>query len=142
MEMRTLGSTALAVSSIGLGLAAVGRPAYITIDRERDLGPDRSVAALRARCHGLLDVAAAEGIRYFDAARSYGRAEEFLGSWLDAHPTEADLTTVGSKWGYRYVGDWRLDAPVHEVKDHSLEMLRRQFGESRAVLGRRLRLYQ
>ena len=50
--------------------------------------------------------------------------------------------TVGSKWGYRYVGEWRIDAPVHEVKDHSLAMLRAQLPESRELLGPWLRLYQ
>jgi hypothetical protein len=29
---------------------------------------------------------------------------------------------VGSKWGYRYTGGWRLDAPQQEVKEHSLAM--------------------
>ena len=50
--------------------------------------------------------------------------------------------TVGSKWGYTYTGAWRLDAPAHEVKDLSVENLRRQLGESRALLGDRLNLYQ
>jgi aryl-alcohol dehydrogenase-like predicted oxidoreductase len=50
--------------------------------------------------------------------------------------------TVGSKWGYRYTGDWRLDATVQEVKDLSVDQLRRQFAESRALLGDHLRLYQ
>ena len=31
----------------------------------------------------VLDAAYAGGVRYLDAARSYGRAEEFLGAWLD-----------------------------------------------------------
>jgi aryl-alcohol dehydrogenase-like predicted oxidoreductase len=49
---------------------------------------------------------------------------------------------VGSKWGYTYVGDWRVDARVHEVKDHSLAALRRQIDESRELLGESLDLYQ
>jgi aryl-alcohol dehydrogenase-like predicted oxidoreductase len=49
---------------------------------------------------------------------------------------------VGSKWGYAYVGDWQVDARVHEVKDHSLAALRRQIEESRALLGPYLDLYQ
>jgi aryl-alcohol dehydrogenase-like predicted oxidoreductase len=53
-----------------------------------------------------------------------------------------DAVTVGSKWGYTYTGKWRLDADVHEVKDHSLSALRRQIQESRSVLGDRLHLYQ
>jgi aryl-alcohol dehydrogenase-like predicted oxidoreductase len=50
--------------------------------------------------------------------------------------------TIGSKWGYTYVGDWRMDAEVHEVKDHSVERLRHQIEESRGWLGDRLALYQ
>ena len=50
--------------------------------------------------------------------------------------------TVGSKWGYTYTADWRVDAEVHEVKEHSLAVLRRQRGESDALLGGQLDLYQ
>jgi len=138
---RVLGRTGLEVSRIGLGLAAVGRPAYITLSRSTDLGADRSVAAMRTRSHALLDAGYAAGVRYVDAARSYGRAEEFLGEWLSAHDVPGAVT-VGSKWGYRYTGDWRLDVKVQEVKDLSVDNLRRQFAESRALLGDHLRLYQ
>lgn len=125
---------------LGLGLAAIGRPAYITSGRDRDLPGDRSRDDLRARAHELLDSAYAQGIRYADAARSYGDAEQFLGSWLaDRRP--ADMF-VASKWGYEYVGDWRLDVGTHEVKHHDLATFRRQLAESRALLGDWLRLYQ
>ena len=139
---RELGRTGLVVSRIGLGLAAVGRPAYITLGRASDLGMDRSVEAMRTRSHALLDAAYAAGVRYVDAARSYGRAEEFLGGWLSARGFAPGEVTVGSKWGYRYTGEWRLDAPVQEVKDLSVDNLRRQLAESRALLGDHLRLYQ
>jgi aryl-alcohol dehydrogenase-like predicted oxidoreductase len=127
------------VSRVGLGLAALGRPAYITSGRADDL-PDRSVTALRDRSFSMLDAAYAAGIRYFDAARSYGRAEEFLGGWLAErdHPD----AVAGSKWGYRYTGDWRLDAGQHEVKEHSLAMFTAQLAETRSLLGDRLALYQ
>ncbi|HEX3489787.1 MAG TPA: aldo/keto reductase [Streptosporangiaceae bacterium] len=126
-------------SRMGLGLAALGRPAYITGGRAHDL-PDRSVAALRARTFTMLDTAYAAGVRYVDAARSYGRAEEFLAGWLAerGHPD----VVVGSKWGYRYTGGWRLDAPKQEVKEHSLAMFTTQLAESRALLGDHLALYQ
>ena len=142
MEIRPLGATGLGVTPLGLGLAAVGRPAYINLGRDEDLGEERSVEALRDRSHELLDEAHRLGIRYVDVARSYGRAEEFLASWLALRPALAAEMTIGSKWGYTYVGDWQLDAAVHEVKDHSLATLRRQLGESRALLGGRLALYQ
>lgn len=142
METRTLGATGLPVTPLGLGLAAVGRPAYINLHRDRDLGADRAVETLRARAHEVLDAAYAAGVRYVDAARSYGLAEEFLATWLDARDLPAGAVTVGSKWGYTYTAGWRVDAEVNEVKDHSVAVLRRQHGESRSILGRRLRLYQ
>ena len=106
MPTATLGAEGPVVSRIGLGLAALGRPAYITSGREEDL-PDRSVAGLRTRTFSILDAAYAAGVRYVDAARSYGRAEEFLADWLADHG-HADVI-VGSKWGYRYTGGWRLE---------------------------------
>lgn len=142
MDSRPFGKTGLMVTPLGLGLAAVGRPAYITAGRATDLGGDRSEAALERRAHEVLTAAYEAGVRYFDVARSYGRAEQFLSSWLRARRLAPGSVTVGSKWGYTYVGDWRLDAPVHEVKDHSLAALRRQRQESRALLGEFLGLYQ
>jgi aryl-alcohol dehydrogenase-like predicted oxidoreductase len=137
-----LGSTGLVVSRLGLGLAALGRPAYINLGRQHDFGSARSVAELERRCHEMLDAACAAGIRYVDAARSYGMAENFLGTWLNARNPPKDAITIGSKWGYSYVGSWRLDTPVHEVKDLSIDTLRRQIAESRALLGDWLRFYQ
>lgn len=140
---RTPGSPAgePSISRIGLGLAAIGRPAYITAGRAADLPPERSVDALRERAHALLDAAYAEGVRYVDVARSYGRAEEFLTGWLASRPEATDVV-VGSKWGYTYVGGWRLDAELHEVKDHSLAAFERQYAQTRELLGERLDVYQ
>lgn len=110
-------------------MAALGRPAYLVVGHGADFLGQTDVAAMRARTHAVLDAAAAAGVRYVDAARSYGKAEEFLASWPGLK-----AVTVGSKWGYTYVGDWRLDAAVHEVKDHSLAALERQWAETRALL--------
>jgi aryl-alcohol dehydrogenase-like predicted oxidoreductase len=142
MALRPLGATGLEVTPIGLGLAAIGRPAYIDLRRDADLGEDRRPEVMERRAHELLDAAYATGIRYVDAARSYGRAEEFLASWLEHGGARAHDLTIGSKWGYTYVGDWRMHADAHEVKDHSLAALRRQLAESQALLGDRLDLYQ
>src|ERR1700685_3845784 len=139
MPTAVLGAGGPVVSRIGLGLAALGRPAYITSGRAQDL-PDRSVAGMRTQTFSMLDAAYAAGVRYVDAARSYGRAEEFLAGWL-AERGHAEMI-VGSKWGYRYTGDWRLDAPQQEVKEHSLAMFTTQLAQSRALLGDRLALYQ
>jgi aryl-alcohol dehydrogenase-like predicted oxidoreductase len=137
-----LGQTSLDVSRIGLGLAALGRPAYINLGHAGDLAGDTDVDALRARAHEVLDAAYAAGVRYFDAARSYGRAEEFLGSWLAERGLGPPGVSVGSKWGYTYTADWRADVDVHEVKDLTLATLRRQVEETRSHLGAALGLYQ
>src|SRR3954447_26900182 len=128
------------MTEIGLGLAALGRPAYINIGHAEDLGPERGPDDLRARTKAVLDRAYAAGVRYFDAARSYGLAEEFLGGWLRSRDP-ADVF-VASKWGYTYTAGWRMDASEHEVKDLSVGQLRRQLVETREHLGSWLRLYQ
>jgi aryl-alcohol dehydrogenase-like predicted oxidoreductase len=130
------------MSAVGLGLAALGRPGYLNLGHGDDLGADRSVTELERRCHEVLDAGYAAGVRHFDAARSYGRAEEFLASWLDARGIEPGAVTVSSKWGYTYTAGWQVDADPPEVKDLSLDTLRRQLGETRGRLGRWLSVYQ
>lgn len=142
MQHVAFGATGLDVTPIGLGLAALGRPGYINVGRERDLGTDRSVAALQRQAHKVLDAGWSAGIRYFDAARSYGLAERFLADWLEVGGIAPGDVVVGSKWGYTYTADWQVGAAVNEVKDHTLPTLRRQLHESRAILGPWLRLYQ
>ncbi len=139
--MRTLGATGLPVSPLGIGLAALGRPGYINLGHAGDVG-GTDVAAMERHAHAVLDAAHEGGVRYYDAARSYGRGEAFLASWLQARGLGRDDVTVGSKWGYTYTAGWRIDAEEHEVKDLSVDTLRRQLGETRALLGERLCLYQ
>src|SRR5438105_11943279 len=112
MELRSLGETRLRVSRIGLGLAALGRPGYVNLGHVADLDGNYAVPAMEARTHAVLDAAWEAGVRYFDAARSYGRAEPFLASWLTARGIPPGEVIVGSKWGYIYTADWRADAPV------------------------------
>jgi aryl-alcohol dehydrogenase-like predicted oxidoreductase len=140
-DVTTLGRDGPLVSRIGLGLAAIGRPAYITTNRAADLGGDRSVETLRELTWQLLDAAHAAGVRYIDVARSYGSAEAFLSGWLASRGGAGDVV-VGSKWGYTYVGGWDIAAPVQEVKDLSLATFERQYAKTRALLGDYLRLYQ
>ncbi|MFD7701626.1 aldo/keto reductase [Streptomyces caelestis] len=141
MPFARLATATTPTCHLGLGLAAIGRPGYINLGRNDDLGEDRSVETLRTRTHELLDAAYAQGVRYFDAARSYGRSEEFLADWLKVRP-DADDVVIGSKWGYTYTADWSTDAERHEVKDHSLAAYERQRVETEALLGDRLDLYQ
>lgn len=130
------------MARMGLGLAAIGRPAYINLGREQDLGADRSVQTLRRQAEELLDAARVEGIDWIDTARSYGRAEEFLASWLHSRDVPAGALVISSKWGYSYTGGWRMDADVHEAKELTGDQLRRQLQESRDLLGDHLSLYQ
>jgi aryl-alcohol dehydrogenase-like predicted oxidoreductase len=130
------------VTRLGLGLAALGRPGYINLGHADDLRRDYDVAAMEANAHAVLDAAWGAGVRYFDAARSYGDAERFLASWLRARRHEPKSLVVASKWGYTYTAGWRVEADKHEVKNHSLAVLQRQAAESRALLGDYLDLYQ
>ncbi len=142
MDTRALGDGGRLVTPLGLGLAALGRPGYINLGHARDLAGDYAPESMRARAHAVLDAAWDAGIRYFDAARSYGRAESFLGTWLAARAIDPGDVTVGSKWGYTYTADWQVEAERHEVKSHTLPVLRRQIAESRERLGSHLDLYQ
>lgn len=128
---------------LGLGLAAIGRPAYITAGRGDDLDDPshRTPARMEGRAHQLLDAAWDSGVRYFDAARSYGHAEKYLGSWLAGHPGQRRDLVIGSKWGYEYVGNWEMDAEVHERKEHSVIMFERQLPQSVEALGTRPDFY-
>ncbi len=140
--LQPLGRTGIQVSPLGLGLAALGRPGYINLGHGADLRGEIDVAAMERNAWSVLDAAFDGGVRYFDAARSYGQAEAFLASWLERRGLNPDELTVGSKWGYTYTAGWRVDADPAEVKDLSAATLRRQLGESRALLGSHLRLYQ
>jgi aryl-alcohol dehydrogenase-like predicted oxidoreductase len=139
---RTLGPAELPVTAIGLGLAALGRPGYLNLGHGTDLGTDRSVTALERHAHAVLDAAYDAGVRYFDAARSYGRAEAFLASWLRRRELAPGEVPIGSKWGYTYTAGWQVQADPPEVKDLSVDTFRRQLEETRELLGDHLSLYQ
>ncbi len=136
----SLGRTGLHLPRLALGLAALGRPGYINLGHGEDL-EDYEVHAMEAHTHDMLNLAFGQGVRYFDAARSYGKAEDFLLSWLQQYPEKAAAVTVGSKWGYTYTADWQVEAEKHEVKEHSLAVLNRQWELSKR-LQPYLKLYQ
>jgi aryl-alcohol dehydrogenase-like predicted oxidoreductase len=129
------------VSAIGLGLAALGRPGYINLGHGRDVA-DASVEGMERAAYAVLDAAWDGGVRHFDAARSYGRAEAILAGWLRARERRPEDLVVSSKWGYRYTAGWRVDAEHHEIKELSAAQLRRQWRESSSLLGEHLDLYQ
>ncbi|CAN5375801.1 aldo/keto reductase [soil metagenome] len=132
----------LVTARLGLGTAALGRPGYITLGHAHDLERRYGVAAMEQHCHGVLDEAWRCGVRWFDVARSYGRAEEFVASWLAARAIDPADVTISSKWGYSYVANWQVEAAHHEIKDHSLTALDAQLPESRRLLGSYLAIYQ
>ncbi|MBW4781584.1 aldo/keto reductase [Rhodococcus fascians] len=115
------------MTQLGLGLAALGRPEYLTIGHSCAVDGRFDPAALEQHCHAVLDAAWDSGIRHFDVARSYGLAEQFLGSWLSARPNRREELVIGSKWGYAYVADFQRGAEVHEVKEHSVARLAEQW---------------
>jgi aryl-alcohol dehydrogenase-like predicted oxidoreductase len=129
-------------ATLGLGLAALGRPSYINLGHGADVGADRTVDGMERAAHAVLDAAYAGGIRHVDAARSYGRAEAFLASWLQRRGIARGELTISSKWGYRYTAAWRVEAEHHEIKDLSAAQLRRQWPETRKLLDGYVGLYQ
>ncbi len=135
------GDSGISLPRIGLGLAALGRPGYINLGHAEDLARNYVMDAMEGRTHRMLDLAFAEGIRYFDMARSYGRAEDFFHSWLQSKQLPPEAVYAGSKWGYTYTAGWQVEADKHEVKEHTLENLNKQWEASQRLLPH-LRLYQ
>jgi aryl-alcohol dehydrogenase-like predicted oxidoreductase len=141
-SLRPFAGGRLRVTPLGIGMAALGRPGYINLGHGEDYRDGRTVEDMERRAFEVLDAAWDAGIRYFDAARSYGRGEAFLGAWLRRREIPEGDAVVASKWGYRYTADWRIQATHHEIKDHSLPVLQRQWQKSRENLGGHLDLYQ
>lgn len=56
-----------------------------------------SQALLTKILEQVLDRAYESGVRYFDAARSYGLSEDFLSSWLQARGIEPGQVVIG-RW--------------------------------------------
>ena len=97
MKLKPLGNTDRLVSPIGLGLAALGRPGYINLGHGEDLAGLTDVNHMEANAHSVLDEAWEHGIRYVDTARSYGKAELFLNSWLRRRASPARSSTWRSR---------------------------------------------
>lgn len=119
------------MSIIGLGTAAIGRPQYINI-RADNSKPHASLERFRLHGLDLLEQAYQLGVRYFDTAPGYGMAEQLLSDWLKTHPDKQP--EIATKWGYRYTANFNPRARVHEVKEHSLDMLNQQWAQSKHLL--------
>jgi aryl-alcohol dehydrogenase-like predicted oxidoreductase len=114
----------------------------VTLNHAADLSGRYDPSAMESHAHAVLDSAFDAGVRYVDAARSYGRAEDFVASWLRNRAIEPGEIVVASKWGYTYTAGWSTSAAQHEVKDHTLAAFERQLAESSERLGPYLSLYQ
>jgi aryl-alcohol dehydrogenase-like predicted oxidoreductase len=119
-----------AISLLGLGTAAIGRPQYINIQHDRST--DFSLEHFKNKGIQILDDAYHSGIRYFDTAPGYGMAESLLVDWVKAKKDNS--IEVATKWGYTYVANFDPNAEVHEVKEHSLSKLNEQWTQSQKLL--------
>jgi aryl-alcohol dehydrogenase-like predicted oxidoreductase len=143
--------TPASLPRIGLGMAALGRPGYINLNRDAVFGDSgRSVEVMQTRADHVLDAlfrvcSVSNLMPWIDCARSYGLSEKFAGEYLRKHNIKPDDVYVSSKWGYTYVADWnvKLDPGVpHEVKDHSVDNFVKQMKETAEFLGEYINLYQ
>ncbi|KAL3909909.1 MAG: hypothetical protein SGILL_007901, partial [Bacillariaceae sp.] len=142
--------TPAALPRIGLGMAALGRPGYINLNRGAIFGDDRSVERMQSQADLVLDAlfrvcSGSESMPWIDCARSYGLSEKFTGEYLKKHNIKPDEVYVSSKWGYTYCADFKVtlekDAP-HEVKDHTVANFLKQVKETEELIGDYVNLYQ
>lgn len=117
------------MQKIGLGTAAIGRPQYINIRNEKSVAFD--LETFKQSGHEVLDSAFEQGIRYFDTAPGYGLAEQLLINWVKSK--NDDSIEIATKWGYEYVANFDPKASIHEVKDHSLNQLLKQWEVSKQL---------
>lgn len=125
-------------NNIALGTAAIGRPLYINIKQNESNTPF-SLPKFKENGLHVLDDAYNKGIRFFDTSPGDGLAEQFLVDWLQKkNDPEIKVTT---KWGYTYVANFDPNAKIHEVKEHSLDKLNKQWEFSKMLLPY-LKVYQ
>jgi aryl-alcohol dehydrogenase-like predicted oxidoreductase len=134
---------------LGLGMAALGRPGYINLNRSSILGSDdRDVKTMQHQANTVMDrlfSLSVDNVAWLDCARSYGLSEKFVGEYLKSNNIKPDEVYVSSKWGYTYVADWKVsleEGKPHEVKDHSAQKFLKQVEETVEFLGDYVNLYQ
>ena len=133
---------------MGLGMAALGRPGYITLGRSAIFGgsDDRSIDKMQQTSNKVIDTLFSLTDKpWLDCARSYGLSEKFVGEYLRGNKIDPESVYVSSKWGYTYVAEWQVnldEGAKHEVKDHSTENFLKQMEETASFLGEYLDLYQ
>lgn len=92
---------------LGLGMAALGRPGYINLNRDSVFGSSdsRSVEDMQSQANIVLDCLFQNSSRngkkpWVDCARSYGLSEKFVGEYLKKRNVQPSEVYVSSKWGY------------------------------------------
>ncbi len=160
-------SSPASLPRIGLGMAALGRPGYINLDRYITFGSDhsqRTVDRMQTQSNLVLDRLFqlcstlhqsnadnnlsgnnCSSLPWIDCARSYGLSERFVGEYLRSRHISPNDVYVSSKWGYAYVANFAVTLPgtaPHEIKDHSVEQFLKQVKETDSFLGEYINLYQ
>ena len=62
MNLKKLGETNYTVSALGLGMAALGRPGYITLGHADDLNNHYDLEVMESHAHRVLDAAYEAGV--------------------------------------------------------------------------------
>ena len=124
---RTIGKTALEVTELGLGCAAMA-------------GNHRPVAD--EDIAGAIDEALNQGVRYVDTAPFYGfgRSEHFLGAGLRHRDNYVLSTKAGRLLAPGYPTDssaaeWPGSLPFHQIYDYSYDGVMRSFEDSLQRMG-------
>lgn len=119
MELRTLGSTGIRVSPLGLGTVKIGRDQQVKYPTGFTIPDDKAVRELLALAWDL-------GINTLDTAPAYGNSEERLGQLL---PHKNDWVIVGKVGEIFEHGESRFDftaAYTRKSVERSLKRLGRE----------------
>ena len=120
MELRTLGSTGIRVSPLGLGTVKIGRDQQVKYPTGFTIPDDKAVRELLALAWDL-------GINTLDTAPAYGNSEERLGQLL---PNKNDWVIVGKVGEIFEHGESAFDfsaAYTRKSVERSLKRLGRDF---------------
>ena len=93
-------------NKLGLGLAALGRPGYITLGHHQNIGDDKSKDNMRVRSGSSAPQAA--GVIHTDFEKGFIRAEVV---------SYDDYVEYGGENGAKEAGRWRLEGKDYVVQD-------------------------
>ena len=115
MSIPSSSTQSLTLPKMGLGMAALGRPGYINLNRDTILGDkDRTFDKMQSQANNVLDQLFQSCnnsnnnnkkndntmIPWIDCARSYGLSEMMVGEYLKKKKIKPNQVYVSSKWGY------------------------------------------